>query len=152
MKGTGKQEEDRMRRRRTERLARTVALRVCISMREGSEKGKRLREETRGEKGAAGEAEGRVERGTEAARRRRRRRTTIRTRCRSGRTRAKKVSKKRLFELSLCAKQLPRAATTRANAGREGRSDSLFSPASPISRIDAARVNARREEERERER
>lgn len=76
-------------------LARTVALRACISMREGCEKGTL---ERRGARRGGGQEE----------------RTRKEGRKREGlgevqeqEDKGKKAGKKGLFELSLCAKQLP---------------------------------------------
>lgn len=82
---------------RTGGPARTVALRVCISMR-GEQRERGAREKLGRKKGWGWERrtrkEGRKRGGWDFG-------------SRSKRTRGKKVGKKGLFELSLCAKQLP---------------------------------------------
>lgn len=81
-------------------LARTVALHACISMREGCEKGtleRRKRRERRRRRGSEREErtrkEGRKREGLDEVQ--------------EQEDEGKKAGKKRLFELSLCAKQLP---------------------------------------------
>lgn len=73
-------------------LARTVALRACISMREGCEKGGRSKEEEREERMRT-RKEGRKREGLDEVQ--------------EQEDKGKKTGKKGLFELSLCAKQLP---------------------------------------------
>lgn len=75
--------------------ARTVALRACISMREGYEKGtlERRRDARRGERTRGKDAERGTRGGLDEVQ--------------EQEDKGKKADKKGLFELSLCAKQLP---------------------------------------------
>lgn len=75
--------------------ARTVALRACISMREGCEKGtlERRRDARRGRREKRTRKEGRKRGGLDEVQKQE--------------DKGKKAGKKGLFELSLCAKQLP---------------------------------------------
>lgn len=101
----------------------TVALRACISMREDSEKGELEKRKSEGGRNA--------ERGTEGKK--------ASTRYRSGRTSCKKVGKKGLFELSLCAKQL-----LRPSERTQERAALCSSTCRPIGDTERRRIDAAR--------